>query len=88
MAGTFEDCTNHGSFVSLPESNCKKNYNYENICQFNNLNILLFNIKQSMLFKQDQFVLTNNTKVEAGLIHFAPLLEHEQTEIAEPVFEN
>ena len=42
VAGTFQDCTNHGSFVSLPESNCKKKYNYKNICQFNNLNILLF----------------------------------------------
>ena len=42
MAGAFQDCSNHGSFVSLAESNCKKNYNYENICQFNNLNILLF----------------------------------------------
>ena len=45
MAGTFQDCTNHGiihgSFVSLPESNCKKKYNYENICQLNNLYILL-----------------------------------------------
>ena len=37
-----------------------------------------------LTFKQDQFVL-NNTKVEAGLIHFPPLLEHKQTEIAEPV---
>ena len=38
-----------------------------------------------LTFKQDQFVLNNNTKVEAALIHFPPLLEHEQTEIAEPV---
>ena len=38
-----------------------------------------------LTFKQDQFVLNNNTKVEAGLIHFPPLLEHEETEIAETV---
>ena len=35
-----------------------------------------------LTFNQDQFVL-DNTEVEAGLIHFPPLLE--QTEIAEPV---
>ena len=41
------------------------------------------NVKNVFLltFKQDPFVLNNNTEVEAGLIHLPPLLE--QTEITE-----
>ena len=34
---------------------------------------------------EPEITLNNNTKVEASLIHFPPLLEYEQTEITELV---